>query len=55
MGVIKPTSPDAEIGRDTDRSGETFLNHSGSDLDDVTVNLIDESGVKNNRMQDTKL
>ena len=54
MGVIKPMSPDAEIGNETVASAESFLNHSGSDLDDVTVNLIDESGVKN-KTQDTKL
>jgi hypothetical protein len=54
MGVIKPMSPDAEIGNETVGSGETFLNHSGSDLDDVTVNLINESGGKN-KTQDTKL
>ena len=54
IGVIKPMSPDAEIGNETVASAESFLNHSGSDLDDVTVNLIDESGVKN-KTQDTKL
>jgi hypothetical protein len=51
LGAIKP---DPEIGTETACSGETFLNNSGSDLDDVTVNLIDESRVTK-PTQDTKL
>ena len=55
IGAVKPGSPDAEIGKEIAGSGSTFLNNSGSDLDDLTVNLIDESGPSTKKTQDTKL
>jgi hypothetical protein len=50
LGLAKPGS---DHGNETGGSGETFIN-SGSDLDDVTVSLIDETRTAD-KTQDTKL